>query len=245
MKNKEQQIQDRVAVHYEELRYRLAHAQHYHSWWIKQMLANAHPACLSGHVLDNGCGIGILAAYLDEARWIIGLDLSLNMLRTAHGSSMHCVQGDSATLPFPDDSFDLILARSVLHHLPDPESGVREMHRVLRPGGQAIFADTNHSLLSSLPRRLAYRSDHFSDTHQNFHRKDYLHWLSTYFELQHVRYFGYLAYPFGFPDMMGPLRTITLPIWMLDILIALDNGLAKIPQLRTQSWGIIVTVTKV
>lgn len=245
MKKQERQIQDNAAVNYEELRYRLAHARHYHSWWIKQMLATAYPANLRGHVLDNGCGIGILASYMDTTTQITGLDLSLNMLRTTHHSLIHCVQGDSTVLPFPDNTFDLILARSVIHHLPDPELGIREMHRVLRPGGQAILTDTNHSLLSILPRCFAYRSDYFSTNHQNLRRQDYLRWLNTYFELQDVCYFGYLAYPFGFPDMMGPFRGLTFPIQLLDILITLDSKIAKIPLLCTQSWGIMATVTKI
>ena len=244
MKPTEQAIQDRVAANYEALRYGLDYAKRYHDWWMRQMIGLASAESRRGAVLDNGCGVGALAAHLGDARHLVGLDLSLTMLRTAGDAPFARAQGDSTALPFASETFDLVVARSLLHHLPVLEDGVREMHRVLRPGGQVILADTNHSLLSALPRRIAYRGASFSDDHKNPKRADYLGCLRRTFQLEAVRYFGYLAYPFGFPDMMGRWRPASLPRGLLDALIRLDALLGRVPAVRAQSWGIMVAARK-
>jgi ubiquinone/menaquinone biosynthesis C-methylase UbiE len=235
----ERSVQDSVAVHYEAQRYRLAYAACYHAWWMDEMIAMASVLRPGSTVLDDGCGTGHLIERLSDAK-VIGLDLSNGMLRQARKRSSCLVQGDSQRLPLPDAQFDLVIARSLLHHLPDPRRGIAEIYRVLKPGGQVVVADTNRSLLNTLPRKLAYRSEHFSEGHQNLDRREYLTWLERYFRVERVRYFGYLAYPFGFPDMMGALRFIPFPVPLVKGLIRIDNVLARIPALRVQSWGIMV-----
>jgi hypothetical protein len=118
------------------------------------------------------------------------------------------------------------------------------MNRVLKPAGQIILADTNNSIFSNLPRRIAYRRENFSSDHKNLNRKPYLAWLSHYFELDHIQYFGYFAYPFGFPDMMGPFRHIPFPRALVAALIGIDSILSTIPGIKTQSWGLIIAGTK-
>jgi SAM-dependent methyltransferase len=154
------------------------------------------------------------------------------------------VQGDCQEVPFRSEQFDLVLARSLLHHLPDPQAGLAEIHRVLRPGGQVILSDTNYSLLSALPRRLAYRGRNFSAEHKNLHRAEYVRWFQRYFELERITYFGYIAYPFGFPDIMGPFRHIHFPTSFIKGLIVLDRVLSVLPGIRTQSWGIMLAGAK-
>ncbi len=236
----EQTIQDKMVEQYSALRYRLPYARAYHDWWMREMIALAGSDRLTGTVLDNGCGTGHIAALLPDARCAVGLDLSFRMLNEARRRFALCVQGDSLHLPFPDRSFDLVFARSLLHHLSDPAQGVREISRVLKSGGRAVFADTNRSIISALPRKIAYQRDSFSEQHQNFQRRDYLAWISQSLHIDRVRHFGYLAYPFGFPDMMGPLHRLPIPPALVRALIQLDSGIAQIPGLRTQSWGILV-----
>jgi len=96
-------------------------------------------------VLDAGCGIGrhafFAAAY--GAKEVIGIDLS-DAVDTAfenvgHLPNAHIVQADIYDPPFrratAGGDFDFIYSIGVLHHLPDPESGLRSLVRCLRPGG--------------------------------------------------------------------------------------------------------------
>jgi ubiquinone/menaquinone biosynthesis C-methylase UbiE len=96
-------------------------------------------------VLEIGCGLGTDGAQFAKAgAHYTGIDLTdaaVNLARrrfeifNLHGS--FCV-GDAERLDFPDNSFDLIYSHGVLHHTPDTQAAVREIHRVLRPGGRAI-----------------------------------------------------------------------------------------------------------
>jgi SAM-dependent methyltransferase len=67
---------------------------------------------------------------------------------------------DAEDLPFEDGSFDLVFGHAVLHHLPDLDRAWREIHRVLRPGGVAVFAgEPSHhgDRLANVPKRAASR----------------------------------------------------------------------------------------
>jgi SAM-dependent methyltransferase len=242
----EQFVQDSVAENYEQLRYKLPYAKAYHIWWLNEMVGLAslpnesHPPV----ILDNGCGTGFLLERLGESKLTFGLDLSFGMLTRAYKINHRIVQGDSCNLPFADNQFDLIFSRALIHHLPDPNAGLREMKRVLKPHGQIILADTNYSLLSSLPRHIAYQRENFSEGHANLRHQEYLAWIRSFFSIEQVRFFGYLAYPFGFPDMMGKFRNIAYPIRLIRLLIQIDRLISRFPILQRQSWGIMVSARK-
>lgn len=243
----EQAIQDSVADNYEQLRYKLPYAQAYHAWWVREMLdlASLSPGAKNKNmVLDNGCGTGFILKELGGSEGIIGLDLSAKMLAKAYLINNRVVQGNSCHLPVADNLFDLIFARALIHHLPNPEEGLKEMARVLKPQGQVVLADTNNSILSNLPRHIAYRSRNFSDHHINLKHQDYLIWIEKYFHIKQVRFFGYFAYPFGFPDMMGKFRHIRYPVKLVHFLIQIDKLISHVPVVKKQSWGIIVSASK-
>lgn len=100
-------------------------------------------------VLDVGCGTGVLlrrlkATFPESTVW--GLDLSAHMLGRAAPKNLdhnpfHVTLGDSEFLPFSDDSFDAVVCSNSFHHYPRQEDVVREMRRVLRPGGIACIVD--------------------------------------------------------------------------------------------------------
>ena len=238
---REMKIQDGVANNYEHLRYHLSYARTFHDWAFKEIASRADLKNKTGRILDDGCGVGQLANYLPEATLLFGLDLSFEMLRKASVRILNLIQGSSTNLPLVSESFDLIFANSLIHHLPDPEQGIIEIHRILKPGGQIILIDTNRSLINAIPRAIAYRRDNFSVDHVNFKSKPYVRMLANHFKIDRIEHWGYLAYPFGFPDMMGPFRKINFPPRLVRGLIAADKVISNIPVLRTQSWWIAVS----
>lgn len=162
MINKEEvAVQDRVSEYYEGIRYKVEYAKRYHDWWIKKMISIGGVK-ESSVVLDNGCGTGILFDYLDKYNCrTIGLDISRGMIEKTRKLHKRLICGDSQSLPFKDESFDIILGRSLLHHLPDPKRGIEEMRRVTKKNGKIILTDTNNSILSWLPRKIAKKGSIF------------------------------------------------------------------------------------
>lgn len=96
-------------------------------------------------VLSLGCGPGVDIAFLAEENEVHGVDLSLPALEHARGLSIIPHRADiEKPLDFPDGSFDIIIATDILEHLFDPKSVLREMRRLLRPGGTLIASVPNH-----------------------------------------------------------------------------------------------------
>ena len=241
LNQQEIKVQDRVSDYYEDKRYALSYSRAYHNWWSQKMLSLVQ---LRGRILDNGCGTGHFADFLKDFE-VVGLDISSGMLKYARRRYSKVVQGDSQNLPFPDNYFEVVLARSLLHHLPDPERGLAEIKRVLKPGGQAVFSDTLNSILTNLPRKILNRGEHFSAGHRNFHRAEILKIISSKLTVKEVYYFGYLAYPLlGFPDVINLYKYFPAKKIMTPLLIKIDQLISRIPLISRQACGIMVSAVK-
>lgn len=103
-------------------------------------------------LLDIGCGTGTWTAMVAgsplPSRRVVGLDYSVAMCKVAHEKALtiktgapEFLNGDSEHLPFPDGSFDVVTCSNSFHHYPHQAATVREMHRVLRPGGRLMLID--------------------------------------------------------------------------------------------------------
>ncbi len=121
-----------------------------------------------GRSLEIGAGTGYFSLNLLQAGVVeqaVATDISPGMLDALQvnaaslGLEVQTVACDAEALPFPDDSFDLVLGHAVLHHLPDLDQAFREFRRVLRPGGTFVFAGEPSrigDLLARVPKRTAF-----------------------------------------------------------------------------------------
>jgi len=119
-------------------------------------------------ILDVGCGPGDLLCAMArrQAGWgaLVGLDFSPGMIAqavsTAAGLPAHFSVGDAQALPLPAGTFDVVLARHMLYHVPDIDRALAECDRVLGPGGRFLAATNSANSMpeyNALRRRAAAR----------------------------------------------------------------------------------------
>jgi ubiquinone/menaquinone biosynthesis C-methylase UbiE len=96
-------------------------------------------AKLKGTLLDLGCGSQPYRQYLRDVVRYVGLDYPPTRESLANTVRPE-VHGDARTLPFADQSFDGVLCSQVLEHVDRPETVVREMSRILKPGGVGLIS---------------------------------------------------------------------------------------------------------
>ncbi|MBI3283766.1 MAG: class I SAM-dependent methyltransferase [Burkholderiales bacterium] len=140
----------------------LAHSEehfgaHRDYWWNPDFLdLMAQRWQLSGYrqLLDVGCGrchwslqlaqrmaAGTHVVAMDyDPKWAAG-DAGIPAAFATHGATLEFRQGDAHRLPYADDSFDVVSCQTVLMHLADPLAALKEMRRVVRPGGIVICVE--------------------------------------------------------------------------------------------------------
>lgn len=156
------------------------------------------------------------------------------------------VVADAQRLPFGDQTFDVVFARAVLHHLPDPKLGAAEIARVLRAGGRCVFLDTHKNVLSRISRELMRGGGHFSEGHKNFSDSEYLEFLRPYFTLSSTEYVGYAAYTLlGFPDILSLYKYFPGKRLWTPLLIWIDEVWERIPLARWLGLCLLVSAKKI
>jgi 2-polyprenyl-3-methyl-5-hydroxy-6-metoxy-1,4-benzoquinol methylase len=136
---------------------------------VCRVLARRRPR--PGTVLDVGCGTGRLAPRLAE-RWprYVGLDV-VRYPGLGPGLEFHAVDLDADALPLADDSVDLAVAVETIEHLENPRRFMRELTRVIRPGGCVVVTTPNQlSALSLLCLVARGRFVAFQDADYPAHR---------------------------------------------------------------------------
>ena len=124
------------------------------------------PALRCHTVLDAGCGQGKALKPLHERFQpvrMIGVDVDAHALETArreaarHGLKPEFIEADCARIPLPDVSVDLVFCHQTLHHLARQEETLAEFHRLLKPGGVLLLAESTKAYIYSWVIRLLFR----------------------------------------------------------------------------------------
>ncbi|KUH31910.1 ubiquinone biosynthesis protein [Thermococcus celericrescens] len=106
---------------------------------------------VAGRVLEIGVGTGFMLPYYPEDIELHTIDAVPEMLEVAKkkakelGLNASFYVMDAERLEFPDESFDTVLSTFVFCTVPNPENAMKEIHRVLKPGGRAIFLEHTKS----------------------------------------------------------------------------------------------------
>ena len=110
--------------------------------WMPQLMG--FDKFRDARLLEIGCGMGTdLLQFARGGACCTGIDLTPRSIEiTRHRFRLYDAEGafmisDGENLPFGDESFDVVYSNGVLHHTPDTAGAIREVHRVLRPGGTA------------------------------------------------------------------------------------------------------------
>lgn len=172
-------------------------------WWFRGRRA-VYGAILAAHrgfapklecALDLGGGAGSMRPLLEAvADRVVALDRDQGLLEAAGRAS---VQGDIARLPFADASFDLVAAFDVLEHMPDEGAALREIERVLRPGGLLVASVPAHAWLYANNDRVAGHLRRYS-------RDSFVRTLaSSRLRVEHATHANMLLFPLIAPAVLG------------------------------------------
>lgn len=232
----EVRVQNRAAAYYEQ-RYQ-GYGRRYHAEIVQWMTRG-----FQGRILDAGCGTGFVSQVRADLD-LVGVDCSPGMLARYQGRCGY--QMDVTRLPSTwTGTFDGVVCRSLLHHVPDHYAGLAELHRVLKSGAPISMWETNQSWLAERIRRRTQHGDRFSEYHHSFQADNLLRDIRKWFVIDQVRYLGFLGYPlWGFPDIVDLQRWIPMKRWIYAATMALDRGLEQAPLVKYWSWSLGVRAHK-
>jgi ubiquinone/menaquinone biosynthesis C-methylase UbiE len=117
-------------------------------------------------IVDVGCGYGRSFEMLNERFRpirIVGIDVDPKMLATSsreaarHRLAVELKQASSSSLPLPGESVDMVFCHQTFHHLSYQHDALREFHRVLKPNGVLLFAESTRKYIHSWIIRMLFR----------------------------------------------------------------------------------------
>lgn len=133
--------------------YEVGRDRGYHALVDELEASTVIPFLRGKRLLEVGCGTGLVLAKLaPHAASVVGVDLSPGMLALARERGLQVHEGSATALPFDDASFDVVCSFKVLAHVPDIEAALREVARVLKPGGVAVLEFYNRWSIRYLAR---------------------------------------------------------------------------------------------
>lgn len=222
----------------------------YHYW--NACMLRYLPSDKRLRVLDCGAGMGHLLAQAMAAGhegW--AFDLSAELLTAAETkvkTEAGLVRADGEYLPFKQNSFDAALCRGLLHHMDNWETAVREIYRVIRPGGRFVISEPcDQNPVIRTARRLLYLgSSHFDHEDHGYAREQLTaRFTALGFRQLAMQNFGYVAYTVaGFPDIVPAMKRFNHAPQIVEALCKFDDILSRLPGIRRFSLHLLACFEK-
>ncbi|MBE9030803.1 class I SAM-dependent methyltransferase [filamentous cyanobacterium LEGE 11480] len=213
-------------------------------------------------LLDLGCGAGENSVYFaQQGANCVASDYSPGMVDVAlkladqHGVAIAGRVINAMEIDYPDNSFDIVYAANLLHHIPDPLVTIQEIHRVLKPGGKMCFWDPlQHNPVINVYRRIAteVRTEDETPLHINLIKQ-----VESRFSTTHADTFWiatlWIFLQFYLIERVNPNEE---RYWKKIILEAnrlrptyrrlekVDRFLKKLPGMQRMAWNVAVVATK-
>lgn len=205
-------------------------------------------------VLDCGCGSGVTTVRLaQQGAKVYSFDLSSELVeltrRRAQANGLEdriqLGQMQFEKMDYPDDFFDLAFGNMILHHVDCGDAG-RELARVLKPGGRAVFAETSgrNKLLMLARRHLAGRCgiDKYSTDGEKPLERPELDALGRHYSSMKVHYLEFLFFTTACSNVLKWRRSTK---WLQTVLFGTDCLIYKyVPFLRRYSYLMAVELVK-
>lgn len=214
------------------------------------------------YLLDLGCGAGENSVYFaQKGARCVATDYSPGMVEVAlqlaekNGVKIEGRTVNAMEIDFPDNTFDLVYASNLLHHIPDPKLVLQEMHRVLKPGGKACFWDPlKHNPVINVYRQIATEVRTEDETPLDINIVDYIQ--STFDKTAYDTFWIATLWIFLRFYLIEKVNPNEERYWKKIIseqerlkptyaqLEKLDKVLKKLPLMKRMAWNIAVVATK-
>lgn len=213
-------------------------------------------------LLDLGCGAGENSVYFTRlGAQCVAADYSPGMVDVAlqlaerNGVQIEGRVINAMSIDIPDNTFDIVYASNLLHHIPDPKVTLQEMHRILKPGGKACFWDPlRHNPVINVYRRMATEVRTEDETPLDI---GIVNFIRSLYSQTHYDTFWiatlWIFLQFYLVEKVNPneeryWKKIILEQARLEKIYLrlekLDRVLKKLPLMKRMAWNLAVVATK-
>jgi SAM-dependent methyltransferase len=230
--NREKASYDEGSVYEESVKFqgRFLHVFHCNNTRRGEALFSdtVRSAAKGADVLDYGClhGAAFPEFFAAGAASVTGIDISekgIAEAKATYGDKATCLVMDAHKLDFPDASFDFVVGRSILHHLDFPVA-IREISRVLRPGGTALFEEPlRGNPAAKLLRKLTPKARTADELPLN---RSQILWADAQFSYAEHHFVNLLSVPAG---MISSLFLKSADNWLLNAVDVVDMAVSHSP----------------